>query len=215
MEKSSYNEIYARFLDSQDWFTGFQNNIRARKVLKVLKPDSSNRILEIGCNTGHLIKELIIHSRNVVGIDINYADLKIANMPNLFCMDIADMGFPDSSFDKIICLQTIEHVQKIERAFEEMARVLKSGGSILLTYPFEIIRGIGAMRCALATCSSKWHALLNCSFISKARRLHIYKLSTRKISKLISGSRLTLNGSNTILDPWPSYLTILKNIKKK
>ena len=210
MEKSVYNEVYARSITSQDWFTGFRNKIRARKVLKVLKPDSNDRILEIGCNTGHLIKELIVHSHNVIGIDINHAALKIANIPNLFCMDIADMGFSDNSFDKIVCIHTIEHVHKIERAFEEMARVLKPGGSILLTYPFEIIRGMGSMRDTLRTCSSKWHALVTCSFISKARQLHIYKLSPRKISKIIEGSILMLTGSSMILDPWPSYLTILK-----
>jgi len=35
------------------------------------------------------------------------------------------MGFSDSSFDKIVCLHTLEHVQEINKAFEEMARVLK------------------------------------------------------------------------------------------
>jgi len=171
--------------------------------------------LEISCNTGHLIKELVIHPRNVVDVDINNAAPKIANMPNLFCMDIGDMGFPDSFFDKIICLQTIEHVQKIKRASEGIARVLKPGGSVLLIYPFEIIRDIGAMRCSLATCSSKWHTLLNCPFISKTRRLHIYKLFPREISKLIAGKSLTLAGSNMILDPWPLYITILKQRKKE
>jgi len=205
-----YNQVYARFLASQDGLIGFQNKIRARKVLEVLKPESNDKILEIGCNTGQLVQELIVHSQLVVGIDINRTALKIANMTNLCCMDVIDMGFSDNSFDKIVCLQTIEHVRKIERAFGEMARVLKSGGSILLTYPFEIICGMGVMRHALATYSSKWHALVTCSFISKVRELHIHKLYPRKISKMARENGLYPKGSIMFMDPWPAYLTILE-----
>lgn len=213
MKERMYNKVYARFLNSQDGFIGFQNKIRARKVLEILKPENNEQILEIGCNTGQLIQELTVYSQNVVGIDINHTALKIADMSNLFCMNITDMGFNDNTFDKIICLHTIEHVLRVKRAFEEIARVLKPDGSVLLTYPFEIIRGMGTIRHALAMCSSKIYELIICSFISKARKLHIHKLSPRKIRELIAESSLRSNGNSIILDPFPSYLTILKKRK--
>jgi len=104
---------------------------------------------------------------------------------------------------------------EIERAFEEMCRILKPNGKIFLTYPFEIIRGTGTLRHALATYSSKIHALLTGSFILKARKLHIHKLYPKKISKLIEGNGLIVAKSHMILDPFPSYLTILKKKTKK
>ena len=119
----SYNsEVYARYENSHP---GFWNKIRARKILETLKPETDDRILEIGCNTGWLTRELMNYSKNVVGIDVNSAGLAMANMPNLLCMDMADLGFRDNSFDKIVCLHTIEHVREISKAFDEMSRVLK------------------------------------------------------------------------------------------
>ena len=195
-----YNsEAYARYEDSH---ASFWNEIRGRKVLEMLKPQTNDSILEIGCNTGWLVRKLMDYSKNVVGIDVNNAGIKIANMRNLICMDAANIGFSDNSFDKIVCLHTIEHVQEINRSFEEMSRVLKPSGSILLIYPFEIIRGMCATGGALAMCSS----------LLKARELHINKLSPRKISKLIAGNGLCSKGSIMLMDPWPAYLTILEKI---
>jgi len=203
-----YSEIYARYEDS---YPRFWYRIRGQKVLEMLKPKPSDRILEIGCDTGWLVRKLMGYSESVVGIDINDAGLKIANMRNLLCMDIADMGFRDNSFDKIVCLHTIEHVQSINRALEEMSRILKPTGNILLIYPFEIIRGISAMGSAWALCPSISKAgELHIHCLSKARKLHIHKLYPSKITKLVEGNGLSPIGSVMFMDPWPSYLTILE-----
>ena len=197
----NYNsEAYARYEDSH---SSFWNEIRGRKVLEMLKPEASDSILEIGCNTGWLVRKLMDYSKDVVGIDVNSAGIEIANMQNLMCMDAANMGFSDKSFDKIVCLHTIEHVQEINQMFEEMSRVLKPSGIILLIYPFEIIRGMCAIGGALAMCSS----------ILKARELHIHKLYPRKISKLVAGNGLRPKGSIMFMDPCPAYLTILEKRK--
>ena len=192
-----YNEVYARY---EDGHPGFWRRIRGQKVLDMLKPEASDRILEIGCNTGWLARRLMNYSKHVVGIDVNIAGLRIANMRNLLCMNIANMGFADDSFDKIICVHTIEHVQEVNEAFEEMSRILKPSGSIILIYPFEIIRGICAIGGALAMCSS----------LLKARELHVHKLYPRKISKLVAGNGLCPKGSIMFIDPLPAYLTILE-----
>ena len=193
-----YNsEAYAKYEDSH---SRFWNEIRGRKILDMLKPEANDRILEIGCNTGWLVRKIMDYSKDVVGIDVNSAGIEIANMPNLICMDAANMGFSDNSFDKIVCLHTLEHVQEINKAFEEMSRVLKPSGIIILIYPFEIIRGMCAIGGALAMCSS----------VLKARELHLNKFSPRKISKIIAGNGLCPKGSMMFMDPWPAYLTVLK-----
>ena len=192
-----YDEVYAKCEDSHP---GFWDRMRGRKVLEMLKPKADDRILEIGCNTGWLVRKLMDYSKNVVGIDVNIAGLRMANMRNLLCMNIANMGFPDDSFDKIVCLHTLEHVHEINQAFEEMSRVLKPSGSILLIYPFEIIRGMCAMRSAWTVYRS----------IIKASELHVHRLYPRKISKLVEGNGLCPKGSIMFMDPVPAYLTILE-----
>lgn len=201
-------EVYA---GDKGGYPRFWNRIRGQKVLEILKPETGDRILEIGCDTGWLVRKLMGYSENVVGIDVNDEGLKIANMRNLFCMDIANTGFRDNSFDKIICLHAIEHVQEIDKAFEEMSRVLKPAGNILLMYPFEIVRGISAMGSAWALCPSTSKAgELHIHSLSKARKLHIHKLYPRRIAKLVEGNGLYLKGSVMFMDPWLSYLTIME-----
>ncbi len=194
----NYNsEAYARYEDSHP---GFWNRIRSEKVLEFLRPEADDRILEIGCNTGWLVRKIMGYSNNVVGVDINFAGLRIANMDNLLCMDASNLGFSDNSFDKVVCLHTIEHVQEVYKALEEMCRVLKPSGSIILIYPFELIRGTCAMGGALAMYSS----------ISKARQLHVHKLRPRKIARLIAGNGLLHKESVMFMDPWPAFLTVLR-----
>jgi SAM-dependent methyltransferase len=43
---------------------------------------------------------------------------------------------PDASFDVILATEVLEHVADTDGAFAEMARLLRNGGSILLTTPF-------------------------------------------------------------------------------
>jgi len=194
----NYNsEAYARY---ENQHPAFWRKMRGQKALEMLKPKADDRILEIGCNSGWMLRKLMKCSKNVVGIDVNFAGLKMSNMPNVACMDITNMGFPDNSFHKIVCVHTIEHVEKIDRAFEEMSRVLKPMGSLVLLYPFEIIRGMCAIGGALAMYSS----------ISKARELHAHKLRPGKITRLLKGNCLYPKGSIMFPDPLPAYLTMLE-----
>jgi SAM-dependent methyltransferase len=52
-----------------------------------------------------------------------------------FCEDITRLTFEDSSFDLIISSDVLEHVPCLDKAFQEMARVLKPGGAHLFTVP--------------------------------------------------------------------------------
>jgi hypothetical protein len=56
-----YNsEAYARYEDSHP---GFWNRIRGEKVMEFLNPEADDRILEIGCNTGWLVRKIMVHSK--------------------------------------------------------------------------------------------------------------------------------------------------------
>ncbi len=49
--------------------------------------------------------------------------------------DVRSLPFCDASFDAIYSMGTIEHFDETERAIEEMARVLKPGGSAIVGVP--------------------------------------------------------------------------------
>ncbi len=51
-------------------------------------------------------------------------------------LDCTQMPFADASQDAYICVSVLEHVPEIQKAFSEIHRTLRIGGSIILTMPF-------------------------------------------------------------------------------
>lgn len=50
--------------------------------------------------------------------------------------DIADIPEPDCSFDAVMCIEVLEHVPYPVEAIQELARLLRPGGILILTAPF-------------------------------------------------------------------------------
>ena len=53
------------------------------------------------------------------------------------CEDICNLDFPDETFDLIVSNDVFEHVIDYEKAFGEAFRVLKPGGKMIFTVPFD------------------------------------------------------------------------------
>lgn len=52
-----------------------------------------------------------------------------------FVGDVQALGFGDSTFDTVFCSQVIEHLPEPWRAISEFRRVLRPGGTLILTAP--------------------------------------------------------------------------------
>ena len=52
------------------------------------------------------------------------------------CEDLTQLTYPDESFDLVVTQDVFEHVLQPERAFSEVARILRPGGSHVFTVPF-------------------------------------------------------------------------------
>lgn len=157
-----------------------ENRWRLRKMLRHLKPQPGERILEVGCNRGHYTKRVQAIAPESYGVDINAVAIGNGITQNLAVMDAENLEFPDKSFDKIYSLHTIEHVPSPQKALKEMARVLKPGGKIVLAYPAEPIRGLFALRGAILCHRNPFYA----------RRLHLHKLSPKKIEQFATSAGL-------------------------
>ncbi len=60
------------------------------------------------------------------------ADHSFSDIPH---QDLCDLSFSDASFDLLLCNELFEHVQDLDQAFREIARVLRPGGRLLATCP--------------------------------------------------------------------------------
>ncbi|UCE65634.1 MAG: methyltransferase domain-containing protein [Candidatus Zixiibacteriota bacterium] len=98
------------------------------------------RVLDAGSGTGTPIAEFLVRSGfEVVGIDISPAMVETArkNIPGttFLQMDMTRLDFPPASFDGVISTYAIIHVPRETHAglFESFYRVLKSGGTMLVS----------------------------------------------------------------------------------
>ncbi len=100
-------------------------------------------ILDVGCNVGALLGEFTRRypGAKVCGVEINLPALEMARK-NVPTADIRHSGaenipFPESTFDSVTCVEVLEHLPAELRpaAFQEMRRVLKPGGRLLMTVP--------------------------------------------------------------------------------
>lgn len=104
------------------------------KFLKRVKP--KGKILDAGCGTGDLLRELTKRGFDAYGIDASFGMLEEAkkhiDSNNLQIMDVFHLYFPDKTFDGVICLYVLQHVDELSKALFELKRVTKAGCSLYL-----------------------------------------------------------------------------------
>lgn len=98
------------------------------------------RVLDVGCGEGRFTVELARAGHDVVGVDVAEEPLRRirAKHPALEVRLLPLEGpwpFPDAGFDVVWAGETIEHVADTAGWLSEVRRVLRSGGSLLLTTP--------------------------------------------------------------------------------
>ena len=97
-------------------------------------------ILDVGCGTGNFSLKLVQKGVSVVGVDISEEMLTLARKRAMqeekFIefkkMDSQNLQFPDNYFDGVFSMATIEFIPDPRKMIEEMFRVCKKGGSVLV-----------------------------------------------------------------------------------
>jgi SAM-dependent methyltransferase len=95
-----------------------------------LKPGS--KVLDLGGN------KINKRGRFDIGrypLRVTYANLVIAKRPDIQC-DAACIPFRGDVFDAVICSELLEHVPEPSLVLQEVFRVIKPGGCLLVTVPF-------------------------------------------------------------------------------
>lgn len=115
------------------WFLGRKHLLRS--LLRSTPPGSL--ILDAGCGTG-LAEDVLSGLGTVVGVDIALDAVKdhACESPECICLASIDPApFADRTFDLVVALDIIEHIEDDCAAVREMHRICRPGGRLLLTVP--------------------------------------------------------------------------------
>ncbi len=142
---SSHNEIVresftiqAEAFASNPWVT---DERRMRRLVSAAHLKGTERVLDVATGPGYIAEALAKESREVVGLDLTEAMLAIARqrtaqrgVKNISFRigDAQNVPFEQEQFDVVVCRLALHHVQQPARVVEEMARVCRRGGTVLV-----------------------------------------------------------------------------------
>ncbi len=92
---------------------------------------ANGRLLDIGCGNKPYERLFAPYVESYIGTDIVQSDL---GKVDIVC-DAAKIPLEDASFQTVICTQTIEHVPDPFSVVKEANRLLKKGGTFIITGP--------------------------------------------------------------------------------
>jgi 2-polyprenyl-3-methyl-5-hydroxy-6-metoxy-1,4-benzoquinol methylase len=142
--------------------------------------DLTGRVLEFGAGTGTLIARLTAESAvgTLTGADLLPRPEGIAHQVEWIQADLnVPLPCADASFDAIISTEVIEHLENPRAVFRELSRLLRPGGSLLLTTPNqESIRSIASL-------IARGHFV---AFLDESYPAHLTALVRRDLERLCS-----------------------------
>lgn len=106
-------------------------------VKSAIKKDS--KILEVGCGDGRSLNYLKEITRDLQGIDhdrkaVLDARKNLGEESKIYLSEAEKLPFGEETFDYVLCLMTFSNLaQKKLKILEEMKRVLKKSGKIIVT----------------------------------------------------------------------------------
>ena len=117
---------------------------RLSMILAAAEERISGRVLENGCGVGMYIEHLAPHADVVIGLEYDFERARQAHQHSNHILGAAGEFFPlrKHTFDVILSHEVLEHVQDDRVAVEQMVRVLRPGGRMIIFapnrgYPFE------------------------------------------------------------------------------
>ncbi|MDD2646452.1 MAG: class I SAM-dependent methyltransferase [Patescibacteria group bacterium] len=122
---------------------------RYDEIINILKRIEKRplKILDIGCADGYLLEQIVknidINQVDLFGVDISpnriaLAKQRLNKYKNIISLDVEnaeELSHLENKFDIIISVETIEHLISPQKAIDEIKRITKNDGAIVITVP--------------------------------------------------------------------------------
>lgn len=166
-----------------------------------LKSKDNGLLLEIGCGSGSMLKNMELLGWQVEGVEVDPKAVEIARKKglNVFLGDLHSQKYPNDHFDAITISHVIEHVHKPLELIEECRRILKSSGTISIVTPNTLSLG---------------HLLYKSSWLHLDPPRHLHLFSPVSLSNLVQESGLKIKSILTTLRDAQNLYLACRSIEK-
>lgn len=147
------NDEFARahdidaYYDESSFLIRTIEQARLRIIRDMMGAGPGDRILEVGCGGGHVLR--MFRESRLTGVDVSGEMLAKAEKnlsgydARLLKGDLAELDLPDASFDGIVCTEVLEHTVDPEHILGQIKRLARPGARIVITFPNDnLINGI-------------------------------------------------------------------------
>ncbi|EDM81886.1 3-demethylubiquinone-9 3-methyltransferase [Plesiocystis pacifica SIR-1] len=131
-DNTRYYDAFARgYDDGRD--RGYHKLIDDQAAAIVERVGRGKEALEVGCGTGLVMDRVANFASRVEGVDISPGMLERARARGLEVREgsATQLPYADASFDVVYSFKVLAHVEAIEQALAEMARVARPGGHVI------------------------------------------------------------------------------------
>lgn len=131
-------ELKDRYDSTADFYDGRYRDIQEKKFRAIREElEAADSVLEVGCGTGLFISNISQFAGLFVGVDFSLGMLKKASLRAenalLILADADYLPVKDDVFDAVFSLTLLQNMPQPRRTIEEMSRVVKPKGKIIIT----------------------------------------------------------------------------------
>jgi SAM-dependent methyltransferase len=106
---------------------------RTRRLWRLIEPQLKAGLQILHFSPSRVLFRKLKKRRDLNYLSTDFEDEFLADQK----LDIRHTGLPDQHFDLIICYHVLEHIDDDRSAMQELYRILKLGGQILIQTPFK------------------------------------------------------------------------------
>jgi ubiquinone/menaquinone biosynthesis C-methylase UbiE len=104
--------------------------------MKKFLPGVCGKLVDVGAGQSPFKHLLNKQSTRYVALDIYSADDFGYQNPDVVQFDGQNIPFDDDSVDSVLCTEVLEHVENAQGLVDEMYRIVKPGGPVVITVPW-------------------------------------------------------------------------------
>ncbi len=136
MDRQSYEILYK--IEREHWWFKGRRKILDSLIGNIdLESEHMPRILDAGCSVGTTLSFLQRYG-DAHGLDVCVEALRICcrqNLSNILQADARNLPFLKESYDLLVALDLLEHLENADQCLKEFNRVLKKGGYLIISVP--------------------------------------------------------------------------------